>query len=120
MMSDGTQFKQRDIVLVSFPYTDFSSAKKRPAVIISRSHFNVTHADVICCAITSNPKEYGSSINLSNQDLVVGAIRFDSRIKPTKLFTLSQGNILRKIAIISNEKCREILAVLNDAIILEE
>ena len=42
-----------DVILVPFPFTDQSSSKKRPAVIISTAHYNTERPDFIIMAITS-------------------------------------------------------------------
>ncbi len=46
-------YKFGDIILVKFPFTDQSSAKKRPAVIISSTAYNQNRPDIIIMAITS-------------------------------------------------------------------
>jgi mRNA interferase MazF len=45
-------FKKYDIVLVSFPFTDLRSLKKRPALIISPDYYN-SGQDIIVSFITS-------------------------------------------------------------------
>ena len=47
-----TVYKKWDIVLVSFPFTDFTSDKRRPAIIISPDSFNVDK-DVTIAFVTS-------------------------------------------------------------------
>jgi mRNA interferase MazF len=42
-----------DIVLVRFPFTDLTSAKKRPAIIVSPSAYAQLHGDVVLIALTS-------------------------------------------------------------------
>jgi mRNA interferase MazF len=42
-----------DVILVPFPFTDQSSSKKRPAVIISTARYNAKRPDFIIMAITS-------------------------------------------------------------------
>ena len=54
-----------DIILVQFPFSNIFSTKKRPAVIISNSHFNKIKSDIIIMAITSN------SANQSEGDSVI-------------------------------------------------
>ena len=42
-----------DVVLVPFPFTDQTASKKRPAVIVSSSHYGRTRHDIVLMAITS-------------------------------------------------------------------
>ena len=49
-----TAYKRGDVVLVSFIFADESGVKKRPAVIISSNHYNLSRREVIVAAITSN------------------------------------------------------------------
>ncbi len=39
--------KQRDIVLVPIPFTDLSSTRRRPVIVISNDEYNRTTADVV-------------------------------------------------------------------------
>lgn len=50
-----TSFKKWDVVLVPFPFTDLSTSKKRPALIISPDGYN-KFEDVVVMFITSNVK----------------------------------------------------------------
>jgi len=48
-----TTYKLGDIILVPFPFTDQTSTKKRPAVVISSEKYNSSRPDLIIMAITS-------------------------------------------------------------------
>ncbi len=48
-----THYKQWDIVLVPFPFTDLSTNKKRPSLVISPNQCNVEQ-DAVIAFITSN------------------------------------------------------------------
>jgi mRNA interferase MazF len=48
-----TNCKQGDIVLVAFPFTDLSSARLRPALMVSANAFNSVRDDVLVVAIAS-------------------------------------------------------------------
>lgn len=48
-----TGFEFGDVVLVPFPFTDQSAAKKRPAVVISSKAYHQARPDLIIMAITS-------------------------------------------------------------------
>lgn len=40
------------VVLVPFPFTDQTGAKKRPAVVVSSSTYNDTRTDIVIMALT--------------------------------------------------------------------
>ena len=46
-----------DVVLVPFPFTDQSGAKKRPAVVVSGSNYNTGRRDLVIMAITSQVRQ---------------------------------------------------------------
>ena len=48
-----TDYNFGDIVLVPFPFTDQSSVKKRPAVVVSSKAYNCLRPDVVIMAVTS-------------------------------------------------------------------
>jgi len=48
-----TDYSFGDVILVPFPFTDQSNAKKRPAVIVSSDSYNHKRPDLIIMAVTS-------------------------------------------------------------------
>lgn len=48
-----TRFKRGDVVLVRFPFTDASSSKRLPAIVISSRDYNMTSPDVLIASVTS-------------------------------------------------------------------
>ena len=52
-MPPTTSYSFGDIVLASFPFTDQSTAKQRPAVVISSEAYHQTRRDLIIMAVTS-------------------------------------------------------------------
>jgi mRNA interferase MazF len=46
-------YKQGDILLIPFPYSDSTAIKQRPVLVISNSHYNESQQDIIVAAITS-------------------------------------------------------------------
>jgi hypothetical protein len=49
-MPSTTRYKRGDIVLVSFPFTDLSTSKRRPALVVSPDSFNETMRDLVLAA----------------------------------------------------------------------
>jgi mRNA interferase MazF len=55
------QPKHGDIVLIPIPFTDRSSQKQRPVIVISNDEYTFTAPDLVVVAITSNPTPGPSS-----------------------------------------------------------
>jgi len=98
MMTSGINYKQGEIVLIPFPFSDLSIVKQRPVLIISKDAYNNETEDVIICGITSNLKNASYSILIDNEDLTEGSLPVKSRIKADKIFTLEKSLIKKKIA----------------------
>ncbi|MGD9733946.1 MAG: type II toxin-antitoxin system PemK/MazF family toxin [Desulfamplus sp.] len=55
-------YKLGDIILIPFPFTDLSSTKVRPALIISKN--NQKSQNVIVCFITSNQRQTKNDVKI--------------------------------------------------------
>jgi mRNA interferase MazF len=55
-------YKQGDILLISVPFTDLTSSKKRPVLVLSNDEFNYKSEDIIVAAITSNVNDNPYSV----------------------------------------------------------
>src|ERR1041384_2249435 len=73
------------VVLVTFPFSDLSRGKVRPAVVLASSGFN----DWMLCQITSNPYADSRAVRITNADFLSGSLQRESFARPGKLFTAS-------------------------------
>lgn len=106
-MNDGTRFDQWQIVLVPFPFTDLSGAKKRPALVVSNAGFNRGHDDLICCLMTSKiVPETGCPI-VAAGDLLEGTLPFETKIKPYRLFTIEKTLVIKQLGQLRPNKAEE-------------
>lgn len=98
-MPSTTSYRRGDIVLVSFPFTDLSATKRRPALVISPDSLNHAGQDVILVAITSQPPAHGDAGFMSIQfgDFAESALPKQSFIRLPKIFTIHSSLILKKI-----------------------
>lgn len=119
MMTDGINTEQRSIILIPFPYSDLTSIKKRPALIVSNSQFNKKNEDIICCLITSNPMDHQHCIKISNKDMEKGNLEFDSKIKPYRLFTVSKKIIYKNLGKLNLKKSLEVEKEIKNLIRME-
>ena len=89
-MRSGIVFEQGEILIVPFPFSDLSSIKQRPVLVLSKIDYNKNADDIITCGITSNLKDSNYSVLIENKDLERGEIPIVSRIKVDKLFTINK------------------------------
>ena len=107
-MSAGITYKQRDIVLMPFPYTDLTAAKKRPALIVSNNSINSSE-DRICCLITS--KESFDGLLL---DELEGSLPLKSWVKPHRIFTINKKIIMKKLCSITPRMYEKVLMQIHE------
>jgi len=96
-------FVKGDVIVLPFPFTDLSSAKKRPAVILS----DIKGDDFIMLQITSKNVRDNYAISLRSTDFASGSLKIDSNIRPNKIFTLHKRLILYKVGHLSEQKLKE-------------
>ena len=89
-MKTGTMPKQGDILLIPIPFTDLSSQKRRPVIVISNDQYNRKTSDIVVVAMTSNPQVTEYSLSITSSDLVEGALNRPGKIRVDKIYTLSQ------------------------------
>jgi len=96
----GIIYKQREIVLVPFPYSDLSAVKKRPVLIVSNDAYNQRFDDVLVCVITSNKYRDSYSVDLTDKNLETGFLPEPSIIKTHKLFSVHKSKIIKKYNVV--------------------
>ena len=96
------EIKQKDIVLLPYPFTDLKGKKIRPALVVSNNSVNNKSKDCIMLPLTSVIKDEPYSIAISQDDLSTGQLIKPSRIKIDKIFTVEKGLIVMKIGAINN------------------
>lgn len=98
------QFINGDVVVTPFPFTDLSSSKKRPALVVA----TLQGDDVVLCAITSQSVSDTYAIALQDEHFETGNLRQESNIRPNRLFTADGNVILYRVGKISDDKLREV------------
>ncbi len=89
-------YKPGDIVLIPVPFTDLSSHRRRPVIVISNEVYNQKTTDIVVVAMTSNPIEVDYSITITSSDLVQGQLNRPSKVRVDKIYTLSQSIVVKK------------------------
>ena len=89
---------QRDIVLAPFLFTDASSVKKRPVLVISNDKINLNTSSVnlIGLMITSKIRKRLYSIKLDSGDFEEGCLPKESEIHCDMIATIHKDKIIKK------------------------
>lgn len=91
-----TGYEFGDIVLVPFPFTDQSTTKRRPAVVVSSPAYHRDRPDLIIMAVTSQRSIPGAVGEFEVQDWRGAGLLKPSVIKPV-LTTIDPALILKKL-----------------------
>lgn len=96
-----TDYKFGDIVLVPFPFTDQTTTKKRPTIIVSSNAYNQKRPDIIIMAVTSQIHGSGYFGDVRIHNWQQAGLLKPSVIKPI-LTTVEKGLIIRKLGSIAD------------------
>lgn len=92
-----------EVVLVTFPFSDLSALKKKPALVAA----TLEGDDVVLCQITSKEITDKYSVPLVTSDFKQGRLPVESRIRPNKLFTAHKSLVLYKIGAVNEITVRK-------------
>lgn len=90
-------FVKGDIVVVSFPFSDLSASKRRPALVLA----NAENGDYLLCQITSKSIKDKWALPLPENQIIEGSLFKLSNIRPNRIFTADQRIILYKAGFVS-------------------
>ncbi|MGI0148726.1 MAG: type II toxin-antitoxin system PemK/MazF family toxin [Thermoplasmata archaeon] len=99
------------IVTVSFPFTDLSAVKRRPALVLVRAG-----EDLVVCGVTSKRSDRSDAILLRDEDLVTGRLPKPSEIRPLKLFTIHRSLVRSVVARVDDNTREKVVRRLTSAL----
>ena len=80
------------VVSLPFPFSDLSSSKVRPALILAQA----SPEDRILCQISSHAYRDPQAVELGKNAFASGGLQVTSYARPGKLFTAHQSLVLRE------------------------
>lgn len=98
-------FVKGDVVVIPFPFSDLSNARRRPAFVVT----DLRGDDIILCQITTKHRQDGYSVSLTQDDFVSGGINRDSNVRPNRLFTADSRIICYKAGEVRLSKTDEVI-----------
>jgi len=94
------------VVLVRFPFSDLSSSKLRPAVVLAHAG----GVDWVLCQVTSNAYGDPAAVALSGSSFATGGLGRESVSRPAKLFTASQALFVKAVGRLTAEAHRHLVS----------
>lgn len=99
------KFVKGEVVVIPFPFSDLTAAKRRPALVIS----GLEGDDVILCQITSQAIKDQYALSLHDDDFEAGGLKQPSHVRPNRLFTADRHLVLYQVGRIQQVKLAEII-----------
>ena len=99
------KFVKGEIVVVPFPFSDLTQAKRRPALVLT----GLEGDDLILCQITSQAIRDKYAIQIDEHDFELGSLRQSSNVRPNRIFTADSHLVLYRVGHIKKEKLDEII-----------
>ncbi|MEE8168195.1 MAG: type II toxin-antitoxin system PemK/MazF family toxin [Candidatus Hydrothermarchaeales archaeon] len=107
-----SRYRQGDVVLIAFPFTDLTDKKPRPVVIISSDWYNDRRKDIIVSAVTSqiptNIRRDEFLIN-TKRDLHASRLPKPFVVKLGKIMTLEKRDVIKSFGRLPEDTTRKII-----------
>jgi mRNA interferase MazF len=99
------KFIKGDVLVVPFPFSDLTQAKRRPALVITA----LDGDDLILCQVTSHSIKDSYAVPIDEQDFTNGTLKQPSNARPNRLFTADNHIVLYKVGSLKPDKLRRII-----------
>jgi mRNA interferase MazF len=110
-------FRRGDVVLVPFPFSDLSTSKVRPAVVVSSPLYHTTEPDMILAAITSQVGTATGPMGYLLRDWQAAGLHYPSALKPV-LFTLDPERVIYRVGALTSVDLAQVDQCLRRALAL--
>ncbi len=104
--------RQRELVLIAYPFSEFNASKVRPAVVVSNDRYNQEFDDVIVVPVTTNVSLRKHVVRLSNSELEQGHLIAESVIKVDRVLSMNQKLIRKTIGFVNKDVLVSIRSIL--------
>lgn len=112
----GKTFESGTILLAHYPFTDHSTLKLRPVLVVSRTSFN-RGGDLVVLPISSQVRaddRYGLVILATDTHFAESGLRMDSTIKWAKPMTITRSVVQRRLGILPPSVMEQISSKMAD------
>jgi len=107
-----TGYEFGDVVLVPFPFTDQTTTKHRPAVVVSSAAYHRERPDLVILAVTSQMRPAAGLAEIAIAKWKEAGLLKPSVLKPV-VATIERGLVLRKLGRLEQEDRRSLRNLLD-------
>ncbi len=93
-------FQRSDVVLIPFPYTDLSTAKTRPAVVVSSDLYHATRSELLLAYVSSRVSQANSAIDYVLLDWSAAGLLKPSFVRP-KVAAIEPTLVVHRVGALS-------------------
>lgn len=110
-------FEAFDVVVVPFPFTDRSSTKRRPALVLSKAKTFNNHIAHCVFAMITSASNSDWPLDIEIKDIDSAGLPFASIVR-MKLFTLDNQLVVRKAGTLAKKDQKEVTKALHSLLLL--
>ena len=105
-------FVKGEIIIVPFPFSDLSSSKRRPAIVLA----DLEGDDLILCQITSQFNGDPYAIPITQNNLKGGTLIADANVRPNHIFTADSNIVIKSVGIVDDPTLKDVVETVIDII----
>jgi len=99
------RFVKGDVVVVPFPFSDLTLAKRRPALVIAELEGD----DLILCQITSQQIRDRYAVSIEETNFKTGTLRQKSNVRPNRVFTADCHSVIYLVGHLKPDKVSDVI-----------
>lgn len=103
-----TEYNTGDVVLLPFPFSNYTSYKQRPALIVSSSVWNSSHDDIVVVAISSKTARSKNEYPLNEREQKSSGLRISSVVRLGNIYTVDKRLVREKVGSFGKSTIRSI------------
>lgn len=105
-----SKYKFGDIILIKFPFTNFTGEKKRPALVLLGNN----EKEMVVCRISGQEKE--SVYDIEIKDWKQSGLKLPSIIRLDKLVTIETSIVYKVIGFLKEQEIKDVKKYIKDKI----
>lgn len=113
-MPPTTTYKQGDVVLVVYPFTDSAGGKQRPALVVSANWYNRSKRKYLLSPITSSipPNRDEDDFLIRGHDYQAAGLIQESIIRCGLLFSVDHQRIIKRLGALPRGTFDQLLPII--------